>query len=30
MLDKSFNAAEIEPALYAGWESSGAFACDPA
>jgi valyl-tRNA synthetase len=30
MLDKSFNAAEIEPRLYAGWEESGAFACDPA
>jgi valyl-tRNA synthetase len=29
MLDKTFNAAETEPLLYAGWESSGAFACDP-
>jgi len=29
MLDKTFNPAEIEPRLYAGWESSGAFACDP-
>jgi valyl-tRNA synthetase len=29
MLDKAFNPSEIEPRLYAGWESSGAFACDP-
>src|SRR5690348_3208467 len=29
MLDKSFSPQEIEPRLYAGWESSGAFACDP-
>src|SRR5580698_10412421 len=29
MLDKTFNAAEIEPKLYAGWEASGAFAADP-
>src|SRR5277367_4883534 len=29
MLDKSFNAAEIEPLLYEGWEASGGFACDP-
>ncbi len=30
MLDKTFNPAETEPLLYAGWEGSGAFACDPA
>ena len=30
MLDKSFNPSEVEPTLYAGWENSGAFACDPA
>jgi valyl-tRNA synthetase len=29
MLDKNFNPTETEPRLYAGWESSGAFACDP-
>src|SRR5277367_16201 len=29
MLDKSFNAAEIEPLLYEGWEASGGFAADP-
>src|SRR5271157_3132553 len=29
MLDKTFNPSEIEPRLYAGWETSGAFACDP-
>src|SRR5271157_3561166 len=29
MLDKTFNPSEIEPRLYAGWEISGAFACDP-
>ena len=29
MLDKTYNPAEIEPRLYEGWESSGAFACDP-
>ncbi len=29
MLDKAFNPSEIEPRLYSGWESSGAFACDP-
>ena len=29
MLDKSFNPAEAEARLYEGWESSGAFACDP-
>ena len=28
-LDKSFAPAEIEPALYEGWEREGAFACDP-
>jgi valyl-tRNA synthetase len=30
MLDKSFNPSETEARLYAGWESSGAFAADPA
>ena len=30
MLDKSFNPSETEQRLYAGWESSGAFAADPA
>ena len=30
MLDKTFSPREIEPRLYAGWEDSGAFACDPA
>jgi valyl-tRNA synthetase len=29
MLDKTYDPAEIEPRLYAGWESAGAFACDP-
>jgi valyl-tRNA synthetase len=29
MLDKTYDPAEIEPRLYAGWESFGAFACDP-
>jgi valyl-tRNA synthetase len=29
MLDRSFNPAEAEARLYEGWESSGAFACDP-
>jgi valyl-tRNA synthetase len=29
-LDKTFAPAEIEPALYEGWEREGAFACDPA
>ncbi len=29
MLDKTYNPAEIEPRLYAGWEREGAFACDP-
>src|SRR5271168_4613877 len=28
-LDKTFAAAELEPALYEGWEREGAFACDP-
>ena len=30
MLSKSFVPAEIEPALYAGWEAAGAFHADPA
>ncbi len=30
MLNKTFAPAEIEPRLYEGWESSGAFAADPA
>jgi valyl-tRNA synthetase len=30
MLDKTFDPAAVEPRLYQGWESSGAFACDPA
>jgi valyl-tRNA synthetase len=29
MLDKTFDPAAAEPRLYAGWERSGAFACDP-
>ncbi|MDE2229702.1 MAG: valine--tRNA ligase [Alphaproteobacteria bacterium] len=29
MLDKTFNPGAIEPVLYAAWEKSGAFACDP-
>ncbi|HEX5328470.1 MAG TPA: valine--tRNA ligase [Acetobacteraceae bacterium] len=29
MLDKTYNPAEIEPRLYAGWEQRGAFASDP-
>ena len=29
MLDKTFNPGAIEPATYAAWEKSGAFACDP-
>jgi valyl-tRNA synthetase len=29
MLEKTYDPAEIEPRLYAGWESAGAFACDP-
>jgi valyl-tRNA synthetase len=28
-LDKTFSPAEIEPALYEGWERDGAFAADP-
>ncbi|MBV9249908.1 MAG: valine--tRNA ligase [Acetobacteraceae bacterium] len=30
MLDKTFTPGEVEARLYEGWESSGAFACDPA
>ncbi len=30
MLSKSFNPAEVEPALYAGWEAVGAFGADAA
>ncbi len=30
MLDKTFDAAAVEPRLYAGWETSGAFAANPA
>jgi len=30
MLSKSFVPADVEPALYAGWETSGAFHADPA
>ena len=30
MLEKSFSPAETEQRLYAGWEQSGAFSCDPA
>src|SRR3954451_7174483 len=30
MLSKSFDHAAIEPRLYAGWESAGAFHADPA
>ena len=29
MLEKTYAPSEIEQRLYAGWESSGAFACDP-
>ncbi len=29
MLEKTFNPGAIEPAIYAAWEKSGAFACDP-
>ena len=29
MLEKTFDPKEIEKRLYAQWESSGAFACDP-
>ncbi len=28
-LDSRFAPAEVEPRLYEGWESAGAFACDP-
>ena len=28
MLSKSFNPAEVEPTLYAGWEATGAFGAD--
>ena len=30
MLDKTFEAASVEPRLYALWEQAGAFAADPA
>ncbi|MFM2149878.1 MAG: hypothetical protein RLZZ187_2184 [Pseudomonadota bacterium] len=30
MLDKTFDAASVEPRLYALWEQAGAFAADPA
>ena len=30
MLSKTFNFADVEPALYAGWEAQGAFHADPA
>jgi len=30
MLSKSFVPADVEPALYAGWEAVGAFHADPA
>ena len=30
MLSKSFDHAAVEPALYAGWEQSGAFGANPA
>ncbi|GEO80100.1 valine--tRNA ligase [Pararhodospirillum oryzae] len=29
MMDKTYNAADVEARLYARWEQSGAFACDP-
>jgi valyl-tRNA synthetase len=29
MLDKTYRPADIEAAIYAEWERSGAFACDP-
>jgi valyl-tRNA synthetase len=29
MLEKTYTPSEIEPRLYAGWEQSGSFACDP-
>ncbi len=28
-LDSRFAPADVEPRLYAGWENSGSFACDP-
>jgi len=30
MLDKTYRPAEVEAAIYAEWERSGGFACDPA
>ena len=30
MLDKTFNPAEVEPGLYALWQSQGGFEADPA
>ncbi|WP_048863185.1 valine--tRNA ligase, partial [Acidisphaera rubrifaciens] len=30
MLNKTFDPAEAEPRLYAGWEAAGSFAADPA
>ena len=30
MLNKSFDPATVEPALYAGWEAAGLFGADPA
>src|SRR5579863_9075008 len=29
MLHKTFNPAELQSQIYAAWEKSGAFACDP-
>src|SRR5579864_5637219 len=29
MLDKTFNPAELQSQIYAAWEKSGAFACNP-
>ncbi len=29
MLDKTYDAAAVEQRLYAAWEQSGVFACDP-
>ena len=29
MLDKTYRAADVEAAIYAEWERSGAFACHP-
>ena len=28
-LDSRFAPGDVEPRLYAGWESDGSFACDP-